>query len=608
MGLRWKILLITLITPLTLGLATLWTVHNSVARHVNTSSIHESLERSSAVFESMLTARTEALHLAARVIAQDPRFFSLLSLRANQRDRQFRSTMKQTSRDFQKITQTDLFEVVDRQGRLVASVGPSASLKSARAPFLRRAMHGLPAPGILVQGHEHYQVVMMPVVVDRQLIGALLLGSSIGQALAGELRTETRSEVTFISGGLITGTTLASPEDRAKLQAALDQLGKETSDDFSRTGITEVKGAATSYFTVVRPIPGGSGGRQLYVMQRSTDPEISFMHAMQRHLIQLGLVAVVAALVTGLLLSERITRPLKRLVRGAQEMEQGNYEFPIETKSRDEIGYLAERFRIMRQHEQVYVHSLEESARLKSRFISVASHELRTPISVIRGYRDLLADGQLGPLLPAQKQALQGITDSLTNLTKVAEEATQMAQVRGERLGLDRAETDIAELLDAAIGMAVARAQASERNVHVRRFPGPPLGAAMVDRGKLMQAMSNLVSNGIRFTPDGGRVDIRAERSNTDLLIEVRDTGMGIPGEKIAQLFSRSFILSEVHHDHSPSALRFGSTGLGLGLSIARGIVEAHGGTISVTSEVGRGTTFVVRVPLDLDRRAREAA
>ena len=93
-----------------------------------------------------------------------------------------------------------------------------------------------------------------------------------------------------------------------------------------------------------------------------------------------------------------------------------------------------------------------------------------------------------------------------------------------------------------------------------------------------------------------------------DLVVEVRDTGMGIPDEKLPHLFGRSVILSEVHLDHSPSALKFGSTGLGLGLPIARGIVEAHGGTISVTSEVGRGSTFVVRVPLDLEQRLREVA
>ncbi len=607
MGLRWKILIIALVTPLTLGIATLWTVHNSVVRHVNTSSIHESLERSSAVFESMLMARSEAFAVAARVIVQDPRFFSLLTLRTYQHDKRFQRTVKGTARDFEKITNTDLFEVVDRRGRLLASVGRAATVPPARERFIREALRGLPVSGILVEGRIHFQVVVMPVVADRQVTGVLILGGAIGKALAEELRAQTRSEVSFVSGPWITGSTLESVGDRDALLQALDNLAVLTGNDFTRTGITKVRGPARSYFTVVRPIPGARpGSRQLYVMQRSTDPEITFMRTMQSHLLQLGLLAMLVALATGLILSARITRPLKHLVQGAQEMERGNYEFPIEVRSHDEIGYLAERFQIMRQHERVYVNSLEEAARLKSKFISVASHELRTPISVIRGYHDLLAEDGLGPLLPQQKQALKGISASLSNLLKVADEATLMAQVKGERLELEREDQDVEGLLDAAIGMALA--QASDRAVRVERRKGAPLGTAMVDKTMLTQAISNLVSNGIRFTPDGGLVEVMARVEGADLAVEVRDTGVGIPEKKLAQIFGKSFILSEVQSYHSSGTLKFNSTGLGLGLSIARGIVEAHGGTISVSSRVGKGTSFVIHVPLDLDQRLEDAA
>jgi signal transduction histidine kinase len=607
MGLRWKIRIITRLTPLTLGLATLWTVHASVARHVTTSSIHESLERSSAVFESMLSARSEALAVAARVIVQDPRFFSLLGLRDSQRDEHFQKTVKGMARDFQKITGTDVFEVVDRKGRMLASVGSSITIPAARATFVKQALGRYPVSGILVEGHMHFQVVVMPVIADRQVAGALILGGNIGEELAHELQQETHSEVTFVSNQVITGTTLATAGDRDALLRALDQMGAEAGGDFTRTGITEVKGPTRTYFTVVRPIPGtNQGPRQLYVMQRSTDPEISFMHSMQSHLIQLGLIALVAALVTGFILSQQIRKPLQQLVRGAQEMEQGNYEYPILIKSRDEIGYLSDRFQLMRQHERVYVNSLEEAARLKSKFISVASHELRTPISVIRGYHDLLVEGRLGPLVPPQQQALKGIADSLSHLLRVAEEATLMAQVRGDRLELNRTEAGISGMLDAAIGMAMA--QASERKVRVARVGSAPAGTALVDADMFTQAVCNLVCNGIRFTPDGGRVDLETVVTHGELTVEVRDSGVGIPEEKLAHIFGKSFILSEVQSYHSSGNLKFGSTGLGLGLSIARGIVEAHGGTISVESRVGHGSSFVIRVPLDMDEKLKEVA
>jgi signal transduction histidine kinase len=607
MGLRWKILFVTLLTPLTLGLASLWTVHVDVSHHVNTSSIHESLERSSSVFESMLMARSDALGTAARVIVQDPRFFSLVGLRESQRDGRYRRTVKGMARDFQKITRTDLFEVVDRRGRMLASTGRSISLPDARKPFVTSAIGGVMTSGLLVEGRVQFQVVVMPVLADKVVVGALILGSSLGPEMARELRNETRSEVTFVSGDVVTGSTLDNDADRATLLEALDGIGAQHDGDFSQTGITEIHGPVNTYFTVVRPIPRGDPARrQLYVMQRSADPEISFLKQMQGRLVLLGLLAVAFALAAGFIFSERITRPLKRLVEGAHEMERGNYEFPIEVRGRDEIGYLAERFLIMRQQERAYVSGLEEATRLKSSFISVASQALRSPISVIRGYCDLLADGTLGALQPHQKQALTGIHDSLSNLLKVADDATLMAQVRGDRVTIQREEQDLSSLVDAAMGMAVA--QATNRDVEVKRREGPALGAGRVDAGMLTQAISNLIANGIRFTPDGGRVDVIPRVKDGELALEVRDNGVGIAEEALDAIFKNAFLLNEVDTHPGFGSLEFNKPGLGLGLSITRGIVEAHGGTISVTSKVGKGSAFVIRVPLDMERRLSEAA
>ena len=123
LGLRLKILLITVMTPLSLGCVTYVIVHRNVARHVNSSSIHENLEHSAQVFESVLAARARAFEGGAQVIARDPRFFSLLTLGPEQRDTRFIATVRGMANDFNAITQTTLFEVFDRHGRLLASVG-----------------------------------------------------------------------------------------------------------------------------------------------------------------------------------------------------------------------------------------------------------------------------------------------------------------------------------------------------------------------------------------------------------------------------------------------------------------------------------------------------
>src|SRR5262249_19334335 len=207
------------------------------------------------------------------------------------------------------------------------------------------------------------------------------------------------------------------------------------------------------------PMPGSDpAGRNLYVMQRARDPETDFLHLMQRDLAFLALIGVIAALLTGLVLSRSITLPIDQLVRGAQAMQTGDYAYPLPTANRDEIGFLAKRFAEMRQRAQVYVGSLEEAARLKSEFITVASHELRTPISVIQGYRDVLAEETVGKLNPVQVQALDAMKEGLRRLGAIAEQANLVAQVESKRLEVVREWQPIGPILDRAVREALAGA------------------------------------------------------------------------------------------------------------------------------------------------------
>ena len=598
LGLRLKILLITVMTPLSLGCVTYVIVHRNVARHVNSSSIHENLEHSAQVFESVLAARARAFEGGAQVIARDPRFFSLLTLGPEQRDTRFIATVRGMANDFNAITQTTLFEVFDRHGRLLASVDSVASTPGARGELVREALHGRQVSGVLVQGHEQFQATAMPVRSDRQVVGVLLLGAEIGAPLARELRSEMRCDVTFVSEQQITGTTLEDPRDRSALLDRLATLDIAPNTDFADLHVLQIKGSGPVFLTLVRRIPHSDPRTpQLYVMQRSYDPESAFLRLMQRDMLVLALLAIVMALVTGLLHSEHVLRPILKLVTGAQEMQRGNYAHRLDVRRKDELGYLAERFEEMRVREQTYVNSLEEVTRLKSEFISIASHELRTPISVIRGYRDLLAAGTLGPLSAQQLQAVEAIEGCLEQLTRIAQNATQVAEMKGERIELEIAPEAVDVLLERAVGAALAGA--SQRDVKVEIQVQGKFGPARLDGVRMQQAIANLIANGIRFTPDGGRVRVRAFQEGGQLSIEVSDNGLGIPEEKLRHIFASGIVIREALQHHSSSALEFNSAGLGLGLAITRGIVEAHGGTISAQSRPGHGSLFLIRVPMD---------
>lgn len=605
-SLRWKILLLTVLTPLTLGLATLVTVHRNVNHHVNSSSIHESLEHSVAVFESMLRTRSNALVGGGQVVVRDPRFFSLLMLGPSQRDRRFISTVKEMAHDFNRITQTDLFEVVDRRGRLLASVGSARSSRTARDPLVRSALGGRIVQGVLVEDSLHYQVAVVPVMIGHGVSGALLLGAPIGRELAHELRQQMRCEVTFISGRRVTGTTLKAPGHLTALFRALAGVNLSPRKDLRDLGVIAVDAPGTTLLTLVRRLPGSETSTpQLFVMQKSFDPETSFLHTMQRDMLMLALLAVLIALVTGWAFSDQIVRPLLSLVRGAQAMQKGDYGHPLEIRRHDELGYLAERFVEMRRRERAYVGSLEQAARLKSEFISIASSELRTPISVLAGYRDVLASGGLGPLTPRQQEVLDAMRGYLTRLTRVAEDATQVAQIRGERLELDLQPFEFEPMLRRAVGAALA--QGSGRRVPVEVLVEPFAHSVTGDAAALSQAIAHLVANGIRFTPDDGRVGVAARMAGDTVRIEVSDSGVGIPADRLAALLAGAAPAREARDPAEvPSALdlEFNRPGLGLGLSIARSIVEAHGGTLGATSRPGEGSVFTIEIPVTAARAA----
>ena len=225
--------------------------------------------------------------------------------------------------------------------------------------------------------------------------------------------------------------------------------------------------------------------------------------------------------------------------------------------------------------------------RMKDEFIALVSHELRTPLTSIRGYLELLVDDPETLQLPdLQLKWLQVIERNAERLLRLVEDLLLTAQANAGALALEKDELDLAAVVEQAVqaGAPVAAARGISLTSSVETAP-----FVNGDRVRIGQVIDNLVSNALKFTPKGGRVEVHASAKRGVARIEVSDNGMGISEVEQEQLFERFFRTTRAQDDAIP--------GVGLGLSITKAIVEAHGGRISVQSVEGEGTTFRVDLP-----------
>ena len=239
------------------------------------------------------------------------------------------------------------------------------------------------------------------------------------------------------------------------------------------------------------------------------------------------------------------------------------------------------------EREQAANEKLRELGAMKDDFVALVSHELRTPLTSIRGYLELVLEGQSDGLSEQNGEFLGIVDRNAARLERLVDDLLFMARLGSGKLELSLQDTDLAALARESVGAARPRAsaQAVELDCAVEEVP-----AVRGDPGRLGQLLDNLISNAVKFTPDGGHVDVRVFPQNGDVAIEVADTGIGISVDEQGQLFQKFFRTSAA----GDRAIQ----GTGLGLSISKAIVEAHAGRIELESEENIGTTVRVLLPI----------
>jgi len=232
---------------------------------------------------------------------------------------------------------------------------------------------------------------------------------------------------------------------------------------------------------------------------------------------------------------------------------------------------------------------LSEISRLKSEFIAAASHELRTPLTSLQLGIHLLSESSLGPMTDRQQRVVQVCRDDATRLDRLMLELLDLSKIEAGQTTPVRAAVSAASLArDAAESV---RLQADARHVHLQTDLPADLPEVFVDRQQIQRVIINLLTNAIRATPAEGTIALRGARREPEVVFTVTDTGAGIPREYLSRIFE-PFV-------KVPNASQAGS---GLGLTIARRIVETHGGRLTVQSEPGRGSTFTFTVPIGTGR------
>ena len=327
--------------------------------------------------------------------------------------------------------------------------------------------------------------------------------------------------------------------------------------------------------------PVGSGGQTTAVLQVAR-PEQGIEVALDRLLLLMGLavpLTLALAVAGGLFLASRALGPIDRITRTAGRIGAADLSRRLALPaSPDEVGRLAATFDGM-------LDRLEEAFARQRRFTADASHELRTPLALLTGRAEVALDR---PRTPAEYRAvLAGVRDDAARMARLLGELLTLARADGGQDLLVREPVDLADLVADTLAALVPLAE--ERGVALAAGALVPCTISG-DQTRLTQLLVNLIDNALKYTPAGGRVTVDLERDDDTATILVADTGIGIAPEYLPRLFERFYRVD--------TARSRAEGGAGLGLAIAEWIARAHGGDIAVTSAVGGGSTFSVRLPL----------
>ncbi len=344
---------------------------------------------------------------------------------------------------------------------------------------------------------------------------------------------------------------------------------------------------------------GQVGGQAVYVgLIAREQPFFAVLDEIGVSLLIAGAVTLVVSLCVAFLLARSLARPITQLTQATEAIAKGQYDHRVDARRNDEIGRLAKSFNSMAEQ-------VQRARQMEKDFVANVSHELKTPLTSIKGFAQAILDGAVSDLAGARRAA-QTIFDETARMGHLVGDLLTIARIESGQTRMAQERVDLAELLPRWVERCRPHATASNETIVTVIDAIPPITG---DANRLEQAVTNLIENAIKYNRPGGAVTVSAKAEPLEsagrstliarrkiapqlapqwIRIEVADEGAGIPAEDLPRVFERFY-----RGDKARAA-----GGTGLGLSIAQEIVNAHGGTVTVKSEVGRGSTFTVHLPV----------
>jgi histidine kinase len=321
---------------------------------------------------------------------------------------------------------------------------------------------------------------------------------------------------------------------------------------------------------------GGQGfGNPSTMAQLYVDYRAGFNEA----LTYAALAAMVVAFVLSVFFSRSVIAPVQAMSLASQRIADGHYDERVPVKGADELAQLATRFNQMAE-------KLNQIESTRRRLIGDISHELRTPLTAIKGSMEGLMDG----VLPADDETYRQIHAEADRLNRLVDDLQELSRVEAGALELDLQPVDVVSVVRSVTKRIIS--QSESKRISLDFELAPDLPRVLADEDRTVQVLTNLVGNALQYTPEGGRIIISAQQIKNEVQISVRDTGIGIPSEHLGHIFDRFYRVDK-------SRSRRAGGGSGIGLTIVRALIEAHGGRIWVESPgEGRGSKFTFTLPI----------